>query len=160
MGVDYFPCGNCKKTVCDRGDYYTCEGCGNMYCVECGESGKAVFRRMVDEETFNSVEELRYYECIKCTNYVPSRIFSKGKMLKWCLRRLEITPDQVIEGLKEELWEDGGFEYICTECGYQCDKLEYQKRAGICCYCDCKSSIQVVKLEMCGPCNVKHTCQG
>lgn len=37
MGVEFFPCGICKESICDAGPYYVCENedCGANICEAC-----------------------------------------------------------------------------------------------------------------------------
>lgn len=37
MGNDYFPCTNCKEIICDAGDYYSCDQCGDSFCEQCSD---------------------------------------------------------------------------------------------------------------------------
>lgn len=40
MGVEYFPCKFCHKTICDAGDYSRCDKCRNRMCVDCSDDCK------------------------------------------------------------------------------------------------------------------------
>lgn len=35
MGVDWYPCGICKETFCDAGQYYNCAKCEGYICEDC-----------------------------------------------------------------------------------------------------------------------------
>jgi hypothetical protein len=79
MGVQYAPCAYCKKTICDDGEYDTCQGCGAHYCESCRGDGIGIIVRF-DDEGFDDCAE-----CIKCTTDYAVKEISDAELIQFLL---------------------------------------------------------------------------
>ena len=110
MGVDYFPCAHCKETVCDAGDYYRCENCRTVFCLDCKDT--VIVRVRVDDdddEDDSVVEEVDddsdlesegEIECILCTSDYTRRKISKTEVIQFLL---ELSPYKTFDEAAEAL---------------------------------------------------------
>ena len=93
MGVDYFPCSCCSASICDAGDYETCDGCGASFCVDCSSEK--------DNTLLYDVEYVQV-ECINCTQDYNKRNIQNDELLGYLMKKHGYkSEDQIIEELKK-----------------------------------------------------------
>ena len=55
MGVDFFDCDKCGRSVCDCGDYWACEECGTRTCRPCADTFPV--REYTDDDLDEDLDE-------------------------------------------------------------------------------------------------------
>ena len=96
MGVDYFPCHNCKNIICDLGFHFRCD-CSKLYCEECAE----IFQKKypIPDDLLVEMDKYDLFKCYHCDK--QSRIITiRDKIkklnnelidLEWSLLNFEVN---------------------------------------------------------------------
>lgn len=83
MGVEFFPCHYCSESICDCGEYVSCD-CRRKWCtLDC------------------AVEEGFYYDeedqdTAKC-NFCQKRDVEDSELVKFLLEKLEVSRDEAVK---------------------------------------------------------------
>lgn len=91
MSVDFFPCDACGESVCDCGDYWTCEECEHRLCVGCRD--KHVREVEPAEDSDDGPVEL----CPYCTGVLAT----DAELLAFALTRLRTTRAALLKTWQE-----------------------------------------------------------
>lgn len=93
MGVDFFPCEYCEKSICDCGDYVSCEECGFHFCDDdCAQMER-------DED---GVGKCRYCQGIDATS---------AQLLNFLMKRDNLSLDDLYKMYKDEFKRTNGNVY-------------------------------------------------
>lgn len=97
MGVDFFPCDYCEDTICDAGDFVSCNECGRSWCDErCGAHGGLKFQRCDDCETDDEAEECGCLEEAVC-GYCRKEMVTDYDLLNYALKGLDMSRDELAD---------------------------------------------------------------
>ena len=91
MGVEYFDCLRCGRTLCHWNDYAICM-CGRCFCTCCEDELKIHFENIDGE----------YDECFYCTKNVKLREITDKEFVKWLKEISGKTQKDYIQHLLEK----------------------------------------------------------
>jgi len=105
MSVDFFDCDVCGRSICDCGDYVSCE-CGKNWCSEeCAESDgyERISCKLGYDVDDNECED----SCCCCDNqvedsckYCREEDFEDDVLLEFALKLSDLTREELIEAYK------------------------------------------------------------
>ena len=92
MGVDFFDCTICKKSVCECGPYEYCDSCGNQFCTGCFDApSRRDFPDTIDGEN-------EYYEeKSRCCPVCSKVVILDSDLLELVLKKLEWSREKAEE---------------------------------------------------------------
>ena len=94
MGVEFFHCEACGKTICDAGDYYSCYDCYRHYCSDkCMEAHSL---KLVSCDDCKTEEEAEKHGCYwYLCGYCRKEMATDSELLKYALRELDMSRDEL-----------------------------------------------------------------
>jgi len=109
MSVDFFDCVVCGESVCECGDFESCE-CGRKWCsLECavtdGFKEESCDKGYDKSDSDNDCEsELSCWECeheqVRSCKFCREEDFEDGELLQFCLNFLHKTRESLIADYK------------------------------------------------------------
>lgn len=91
MGVEYFDCPRCSETICDCGEFYSCDNCYKSFCVGCYKE--------LSEKGFELNEDGGFYLCCYCTDKKELRETTDEEFIEWLVKISGKTKDDYIKFL-------------------------------------------------------------
>jgi len=103
MSVRFFDCAVCGTSVCDAGDYVSCD-CGREWCdYEC-----ASVDGFEEQEDYYDEEDEEYYECEEGSTckYCRKEDFEDSELLEFAIEMYGTTRETLIQEYKEKLMDE------------------------------------------------------
>jgi hypothetical protein len=91
VGVDFFPCAYCNRSVCDCGHYTRCnDNCGRRWCNDICAKADGYVPVDYDKEDCDEDQDMN---CAYCRNEEAENF----DLLKFVLKKYNVTRDKILK---------------------------------------------------------------